>query len=317
MDAIVTPLPSAMQDSANTDTDLVSALVHPIPLESFKQDFWPMRFRHAERAGEGLKELIEAPEFANVENLFHCPIAGSIRADYTRIDRDSEGDITPERALELYRDACTIFLSRIANEPAKRWARALDREFGLIPGTTQINAFASIPGRGLSWHWDPQEVFIVQLHGRKRWHVAPNEHIEWPTASGQAGAERRPEIRCQLKDPSRPVEKPREWQTIDLVPGSVMFMPRGYWHTTENIDESIHLVLQMKMPSWRDVFAFLFQSVPELYGLDWRRPTTALNPQNLLNEGVREMRERCEQLTGFATVEKMAALGKAFGGIRG
>jgi ribosomal protein L16 Arg81 hydroxylase len=66
---------------------------------------------------------------------------------------------------------------------------------------------------------------------------------QWTT-----GAERRPEIRYQLTNPNKPVEAPKSWQTFELAPGDVLFVLRGYWHTTENIDESLHLVLQMKIP---------------------------------------------------------------------
>ena len=129
-----------------------------------------------------------------------CSYKWTIRADYTREDRPSEMEITPERAVQLYRAACTIYMTRLHAEPIRRWAASLDAALGLLPGTTQVNAFASSPGRGLSWHWDSQEIFVVQVRGRKRWHVAPNEHVEWPTMSGQAGAEERPEIRFQMKD---------------------------------------------------------------------------------------------------------------------
>lgn len=306
-----------MNGQGFSNHDRIAALVHPLSPETFLSDVWPGTFQHFEGSVSRLSELIDQPEFSDIETLVRSPISGSIRADYTRVGKDSEMDVKPERAVELYHSACTIYLSRLATDTAKRWMRTLDAEFGLIPGTTQINAFASIAGRGLSWHWDPQEIFIVQVRGRKLWHVAPNEYIDWPTVSGQAGAERRPDIRPQLKDPTRPVERPKQWQTIEMTPGSVLFLPRGYWHTTENIDESLHLVLQMKMPSWRDFFVFLFQSAPELYDLDWRRPTSALQPQNLLASGIGELQDRCQALSSFASIEKMSELAKLFGAIRG
>jgi hypothetical protein len=32
----------------------------------------------------------------------------------------------------------------------------------------------------------------------------------------------------------------KQWTDIELTPGQVLFLPRGYWHTTENIDASLH-----------------------------------------------------------------------------
>jgi ribosomal protein L16 Arg81 hydroxylase len=257
--------------------------------------------------------LIEQPEFRDIDALVRCSKQGVIRADYTRTARLSEEDVSPERALELYRAGCTLYMNALSTPALRQWTQALDTILGLLPGTAQINAFASLPGRGLSWHWDPQEIFVVQIQGRKLWHVAPNEDLEWPTASGQAGAERRREIRLQLKDPNKVVAKPTRWQSIELQPGSVMFMPRGYWHTTENIDASLHLVLQVKMPSWRDVFTFLLQNAPELYSLEWRQPSAALRPERLLDAGVQEFKDRCASLAAFASPQGVMALTKLFG----
>lgn len=311
MDSLIHDHPDS-GDAVVASQRRLASLVHPLSPQEFITEKWPGTFHHFSGEASRLAELIDQPELRDIESLVHCPLRGSIRADYTRERRSSETDISPERALELYRAACTIYLSRLATDPIRRWSRALDDAFGLIPGTTQVNAFASTAGTGLSWHWDPQEVFIVQVRGCKRWHVAPNDYIAWPTTSGQAGAENRAEIRYQLRDPEARVESPAQWSTIDLEPGSVLFMPRGYWHTTENIDESIHLVLQMKTPCWRDVFEFLFQSVPDLYGLDWRRPTQALHPQRLLSDGVREFQDRCDQLLLYASAERMAELARLF-----
>jgi hypothetical protein len=295
-----------------SDAARMAALVYPLTLPAFMASNWPDGFLHASGPASRLAGLLELPELADIGALLRSPVQGTIRADYTRVNKPSEMDLAPDRALELYRSACTIYLTRLAGEGMLRWTQTLDRALGLIPGTAQINAFASLPGPGLSWHWDPQEIFIVQVRGRKVWHVAPNQDLEWPTKSGQAGAERRPEIQYQLKDRSKPVEAPKTWQTIEMVPGSVMFLPRGYWHTTENVDESLHLVLQVKLLSWRDVFSFLFENVPALYGAEWRKPTLALRPERLFDAGLAEFKARCDALAAFASPQGIQGLAQMF-----
>lgn len=307
---------SILQDTSSADRDRMAALVHPFAPELFLDTMWPHTFQHFTGPAQRLGELIDAPELRDVAALVECPLDGEIRADCTRADMPSEHGLTAEQALARYRDGYTLYLTRLASVSIGRWKRMLDAALGLIPGTTQVNAFASLPGRGLSWHWDPQELFIVQVRGRKLWHVAPNDHIAWPTASGQAGAESRPEIRAQLTDPSRPVTRPTEYATIEMVPGSVLFLPRGYWHTTENLDASVHLVLQTKLLSWRDVFKYLLESVPALYGPAWRQPTTALSPDHLFGEGIAQFRQRCGELEAFASPEGMRRLAQLFSASR-
>lgn len=295
-----------------SDAARIQSLVHPLPMQEFLGDCWPGRFQHFTGDPARLADLIQQPEFHDIAALVRCPQQGMIRADYTREDRPSESNLSAERAQQLYGQACTIYMTGLSTTPLRNWTRALDSTLGLLPGTAKINAFASLPGKGLNWHWDSQEIFIVQVRGRKLWHVAPNEYIEWPATNGAAGAERRAELRMQLFDPTRAVEEPKQWTSIELTPGSVLFLPRGYWHTTENIDASLHLVLQVKMPSWRDVLQFMLQSVPELYSVPWRRPTKGLHPVNLMTSGLREFRERCDALSAFTTPEKVTALLQAF-----
>lgn len=294
----------------------VASLVRPLSLEQFMVQTWPAKFAYFAGNGAGLAELIEQPELRDIEALVNCPKQGVTRADFNHLDRPSEEDITSTRALQLYKETCTIYITRLATEVMLRWNRDLDSTFGLIPGTTQINAFASLAGMGAYWHWDAQEIFIVQVRGRKRWRFAANEYLEWPTNGGQAGVERLSEFRHQLTNPDRPVEAPKQWQTVELAPGDVLFVPRGYWHSTENIEESLHLVLQMQMPSWRDVFRFLFQNVPGLYSLEWRRPARGLHPQQLLTTGLKEFQDRQADLASFATSEGIVSLARLFSSVK-
>lgn len=124
--------------------------MHPLSLREFVDAKWPGSFHDFTGDPARLAELIDQPELCEIESLVRCPLQRSIRADYTRERRAGESGISPERALELYRASCTIYLSRLATDPVKRWNRALDECFRLIPGTAQINAFASTAGRGLS-----------------------------------------------------------------------------------------------------------------------------------------------------------------------
>ncbi len=86
-------------------------------------------------------------------------------------------------------------------------------------------------------HWDPQEVFILQLSGRKHWKVFS------PT---------RP---CPLKNdpdlPAQPEGQPA-WEGI-LEDGDMLYMPRGWWHVATPLDEpSLHLNIGLEPPNGAD-----------------------------------------------------------------
>ncbi|CAH9060198.1 hypothetical protein PSECIP111951_02893 [Pseudoalteromonas holothuriae] len=304
-----------MNASTKSDSALASpidALFYPLSNIEFMTQKWPEQFNVTHGNNALLTELINDPDFTSIERLVNARSENDLRADYTRTNLPSQFGITPQQAIDLYHEGCTIYARRLLNDVSVKWCKELDKTFGLVPGTAQINAFASQAGPGLPWHWDAQEIFIVQVSGKKRWHVAANEAVKWPTKGGRAGSDYPPEVAMQLTNPEQPIEEPSEFETIDLEPGSVMFLPRGYWHRTENIDESMHLVLQVNLLNWRDVFGYLLNNVPMFYGEEWRKPSQSLSPDKLFTSGLQEFQACCSQLNELATPQGLMKMMQAY-----
>ena len=101
---------------------------------------------------------------------------------------------------------------------------------------------ASPPGSGFGRHFDRFNVFVIQLVGSKRWSLAANRDVTDPVETYIAG--RAPAGDLQLIYPhGAPREMPADAQTVELVPGSVLFVPRGTWHATRASTHSISLSL--------------------------------------------------------------------------
>ena len=292
-------------------------LTAPLAVPDFLHAGWPGQFHVSHASHPALSTLLEQPELRDIESFCNTPNGGGLHVNHTREERlRIESNTDPAYAIEQFRAGNTIQILDIKTDETKRWNRSLDAVLGLIPGTALINGFTSLPGKGLPWHWDSQEVFIVQVRGRKLWHVAANDYVESPTVNGMATEQPTRELAFQLKDPTRPIREPAQWQVVEMDPGSVMFMPRGYWHKVEeNIDESLHLVLQVRMPCWRDMFRFMLDNAPDLFDLEWRRPTAALNPENLMTLGSHEFKERLASLDRLASAEMLMAMAKQFSNI--
>ena len=96
-------------------------------------------------------------------------------------------------------------------------------------------------GKGLGWHYDDHETFIVQVRGKKCWHLAENN---WPKAIG-LNHDRLLERDEWAKYDKNLVQEPPEYQTFEMTPGSVLYIPYGHWHTVENITDSLHLVINV------------------------------------------------------------------------
>jgi ribosomal protein L16 Arg81 hydroxylase len=134
----------------------------------------------------------------------------------------------PEDARGLLEDGYTIGIRRahrhhaglaeLAAEFAADFAAPVDVHLYLTP--------AGQPGFG--WHYDAEDVFIVQTLGSKQWSLRKNTVNPWPLVETtpqdmRYRAEMMPLMRCAL------------------AAGDWLYIPAGYWHSTEAGEESISL----------------------------------------------------------------------------
>jgi len=113
----------------------------------------------------------------------------------------------------------------------------------------QVNAYASPAGHGFGFHFDAQEVIIVQVLGSKDWHLAPNSLLDHPPCNAVAGWSAPPRLSACLDQPY-PTEAPPATESVRLRPGSVLYLPRGFWHATSAGDTpSLSLTLTFPSPT--------------------------------------------------------------------
>jgi hypothetical protein len=104
----------------------------------------------------------------------------------------------------------------------------------------QANAYLTPKGwRGLPVHHDTHDVFVLQLHGHKRWTLfAPAVDDPVP------GHPRSPRYDEPLP----------EQETLRLDRGDCLYLPRGIPHRAETAEAvSLHLTLGVRSPTWLDV----------------------------------------------------------------
>ncbi|WP_181160448.1 JmjC domain-containing protein [Streptomyces solincola] len=105
-------------------------------------------------------------------------------------------------------------------------------------------AFLTPAGRqGFVIHHDPNDTYVIHLHGTKRWRIWPTREVSRPDGRPyRMGEEYRPE---HLGDPL--------WD-VSLRPGDVMYLPQGTPHVAvaEN-DVSLHLTVTVTPRHWPDL----------------------------------------------------------------
>lgn len=134
-------------------------------------------------------------------------------------------------------------------------AEGFRRDF-LAP--VDVHLYATPAGRpGLGWHYDAEDVFVLQLAGRKQWLLRKNTVNPWPLietlpADMQHRREIMPVLRCTL------------------TAGDWLYVPGGYWHRTEaGGEESVSLSVGL-MPACA-IEAFDFLRARLLGDLRWRQ----------------------------------------------
>ncbi len=148
--------------------------------------------------------------------------------------------IDPNRVIDRYRNGDTVVLQGLHHtdphlaELANNLALALDQPI-------QINAYLSPPGeRGLDVHFDYHDVFVVQLAGAKRWRIWKELDRTRHPVKGRHTIDA-PSL-DELGDPLL---------DLTLRAGDVLYLPRGYPHMAESLDEpSDHLTIGLVSVTW-------------------------------------------------------------------
>jgi hypothetical protein len=149
-------------------------------------------------------------------------------------------DAAAARALE--RDGYTIFIRHAErHHPGLgELARAFEATFR---GPVNIHVFVTPAGApGFSWHYDAEDVFIIQTAGEKEYSLRKNTVNPWPLE------ETLPED-MQYEREQMPLMR------VLMRAGDLLYIPCGYWHKAEakggadgrNVKGSVPIFSEQKM----------------------------------------------------------------------
>ena len=223
---------------------------------SFLTESWPEHHLVSHGELERLGELSTLPEFTDLALLL-ARYRDRVRVALPdKRDEHSSLQVESSAAAALHGQGMALILNGVERflPPVQEWLTALRLELGLPPGCEpRAIIYVTPSGAGNSPHFDANANFVVQLRGTKRWHVAPNTHVPDPTDRWAMNEGPLPEeLRGYALTPL-PTELPADTEVIDLKPGSVLFVPRGYWHSTEADEDTLALNFTFGQPTWADV----------------------------------------------------------------
>jgi lysine-specific demethylase/histidyl-hydroxylase NO66 len=147
----------------------------------------------------------------------------------------SIGDqVADDKVLNLFLDGATLVLQALHRTwpPLVEFGAALSSE---LSHPVQINAYVTPPqNQGFAAHYDTHDVFVLQVHGTKRW-VIHEPVVRWPLPEQNWEKHRDQVSRAAAGDPALDVV---------LAPGDALYLPRGYLHSATALGEAaIHLTV--------------------------------------------------------------------------
>jgi ribosomal protein L16 Arg81 hydroxylase len=110
--------------------------------------------------------------------------------------------------------------------------RALCDEIAVeVPGQQRVIAFATAANtHGFGWHYDPEDVFIVQTAGDKEYLFRRNTQVDVTSVPLRG----QPDFTLHRNEVS-PIMSCR------LIAGDWLYLPRGYWHVAYAHSDSLSL----------------------------------------------------------------------------
>lgn len=209
-----------------------------------------------------IKPILDLPFLASLESLLkvwpksiqvHLP---DLRDEASSIDTDSK------HAMSFFEQGMGLLFNdaHILSPMLQDWINGVKAELGVSGLTYGRNLIYATPdGQGTAPHFDQNINFVLQIHGIKKWKVARNDHLMNPMTRHTMGQPVDPEMMSYLERPM-PSEMPLDAEEFELKPGSLLFVPRGCWHSTEAEGNALALNFTFTAPTWVDLLSAAMRS---------------------------------------------------------
>lgn len=139
----------------------------------------------------------------------------------------STGKLKFNIAIEEFKSGYSVVI-RHSEKAHPKLADIADDFFKLFHKPIDIQLYVTPSGEeGFDWHYDIEDVFVIQSKGEKEFKLKPNSvnpnPIVMPKDLEFYKETSKTEIRCWLKS------------------GDWLYIPRGYWHKAQALTDSFHL----------------------------------------------------------------------------
>jgi ribosomal protein L16 Arg81 hydroxylase len=204
----------------------------------------------------------------------------------SKIHRSRAGQWWPDDARpsfdELRRsldDGWTVFVRRAEKYDAglARLASEFQQAF---TAPIDVHFFCTPPrAKGFGWHYDVEDVFVLQTQGSKKYQLRKNTVNPWPL------------VETTPDDLSYEAERSLAMECM-LAAGDWLYIPPGYWHATQADELSISLSVGVMSPTAIDLLNLLRPLLAE--SLRWRQRLPLISEMSAIPDS--EARQRLRSI---------------------
>ncbi len=209
-----------------------------------------------------IQELTELPFLKSLDDLLNS-WPHQVEVHLPKIsDEASAIQTTASEAKQMFEKGMGLLFNDANNiSPVlSRWLEALRLDMGFSKLTYGRNLiYATKAGKGTAPHFDQNVNFVIQIHGTKKWWIAPNHNVENPLTRHTMGLPMDSELETYASGPM-PTKMPSDATEIILEAGSMLFVPRGSWHSTQAVTDALALNFTFSAPTWIDLFSAAIRS---------------------------------------------------------
>jgi 50S ribosomal protein L16 3-hydroxylase len=240
----------------------LEALVHPRSIVEFFAHYNEGKPLVIHGQGASVSPLQSLPFLQSLESLLHSwprPIEAHLP---DARDESSAVQTNGIDALKLFANGMGLLFgeANLVSPVLADWMLAIRKDLGIALSTYgRCLIYATPDGKGTAPHFDHNINFVLQISGTKVWRLAPNRHVSNPMGRHTMGLPTDPELATYMDAPL-PKMMPDDALTFELLPGSLLFVPRGYWHETEAQGDALSLNFTFTAPTWIDLFTAALRS---------------------------------------------------------
>jgi 50S ribosomal protein L16 3-hydroxylase len=227
----------------------LSSLLDPIAPEQFMSEYWCVRHLLIHRPITALdgfaKTLLDLP----IKDILRCAEEPVIVMHTTTSGHYRGSTVSKSQAFNFFESGMALYFNvSSVFQDVREWTNALAHDLGQVPNRCKASLFITPANWTTEEHFDPNENFTIQLRGHKQWNIASNDSVRHPVDRFTCSEAVPPRMSSYYL--YKNLVPPTVGCTEQVQPGSMLYVPRGHWHSVESVTESVSLNFCIVPETW-------------------------------------------------------------------